>query len=96
MWGPFPPQQKIFFFATSALTSGSHRSDFLSIRDQFEFNANCKKSSVYLRDFAIKMKTCGFPKFERKCHGFMLTTQRNPFILISISLNTLRYTCFNG
>jgi hypothetical protein len=33
-----------------------------------------KKTPVNLRHFAIQTKTCGFPKFERKCRGFMLTT----------------------
>jgi hypothetical protein len=69
--GPSPPQH---INATSALTGGSHWSDSLSIDDQFVFSVNCNKSPVDLRYFTIKMKTCGFLKFKRKCHDFMLTT----------------------
>jgi hypothetical protein len=55
-------------------TCGPASLDSVSIGWKCSISAHCKKSLVYLWHFAIKMKTCGFPKVERKCHGSMLTT----------------------
>jgi hypothetical protein len=43
-WAPMSMSAGRLFFAMSALIGGSHQSDYMSIRNQFEFSPNCKKN----------------------------------------------------